>query len=84
MDRIDLVVLNYADPLLQFEITAKGIVLYEKEKGEFNKFQVFAMKRNDDGKKFYNLNKIYLENFIKGKKSDVKRKCHLPKISSNS
>jgi hypothetical protein len=59
-------------------------VLYEKEEGEFNKFQVFAMKRNDDGKKFYNLNKIHLENFLKGKRSDVKQRCYTPKVSSHS
>jgi len=83
-DRIDLIILNYADPLLQFEVASKGMMLYEKRKGEFNRFQVFAMKRNDDGKKFYTLNKVYLENFLKGKRSDVKRECHPPKISSYS
>ncbi|MEW6097535.1 MAG: nucleotidyltransferase domain-containing protein [bacterium] len=83
-DKIDLVILNYADPLLQFEVASKGMVLYESRKGEFNRFQVFAMKRNDDGKKFYTLNKAYLENFLKGKRSDVKRRCHPPQISRYS
>lgn len=83
-ERIDLVILNYANPLLQFEIASKGIVLYEKGEGEFNRFQVFAMKRNDDGKKFYDLNKVYLENFLRGKRSHVKRRCHPPKVSCHS
>lgn len=83
-ERIDLVILKLANPLLQFEVASKGRVLYEKEEGEFNRFQVFAMKRNDDGKKFYSLNKVYLENFLRGRRSYVKRRCHPPKVSCHS
>jgi len=79
-DKIDLIILNYADPLLQYEIAKTGIPIYERSKANFNKFQVQAMKEHNDAQKFYKLDKIYIQNFLKGVRSDVIKKSHPPKI----
>lgn len=82
-DRIDIVILNYADSLLQFEVASKGSVLYEKYRGKFNEFQVYAMKRNNESHKFYALSEVYLNNFLRGVRSNVKQKCYSPKVGKN-
>lgn len=58
---IDLVVINDANPLLLFEIASEGIPLYEREKGVFDQFVSYAVMRNNDAKKFYELEREYLE-----------------------
>lgn len=83
-DGIEVIILNYADPLLQYEVAFKGRLLYEKQPGEFSNFQLQAMKRNNDAQKFYQLDQIYIKNFLKGIRSDVIQKCHPPQIGKIS
>lgn len=83
-DKIDVVILNYADPLLQYEIATKGRLIYEKVQGSFNKFQVQAMKENNDAQKFYQLDRMYIKNFLKGARSDVIKRHHPPQIGKVS
>ncbi len=80
-DNLDLVLLNRADPLLQSQIACYGTLLYEKSPGLFNWFKVQAMKNYDDAQKFIQLGEAYVHNFLKGKRSHVKRRCHPPQVS---
>lgn len=81
---IDLLLLNRADPLTQYEVAVKGKPLYEDEDGRFRQFQIYAMKRNDDGKKFYNLDKLYIKRFLKKGKNIYERyRYNPPKIGKD-
>ncbi len=80
-DNLDLVLLNRADPLLQSQIARYGTLLYEKSPGLFNRFRVQAMKNYDDAQKFIQLGEAYVHNFLKGKRSHGKRRCHPPQVS---
>ena len=83
-DGIDLVILNFADPLLQYEVATKGKLIYERKPASFNRFQVYAMKRNNEGRKFYKLDRAYIERFLKGVRSNAIRRCHPPQIGEVS
>ncbi|NOX97498.1 MAG: nucleotidyltransferase domain-containing protein [Nitrospirae bacterium] len=80
-DNLDLVLLNRADPLLQFQIARYGTLLYEKSPGLFNWFKVQAMKNYDDAQKFIQLGEAYVQNFLRGKRSHGKQRCHPPQVS---
>lgn len=77
---IDIVILNHANPLLKFNIARNGKLIYEKQKGLFNKFKVRAMKENNDAKKFYQLDKKYIENYISGRNKNGKQRINPPQI----
>ena len=49
--RIDVVFLNDADPFLQHSIAQEGRCLYERERGGFRKFQLYALKMREDAEK---------------------------------
>lgn len=57
---LDLVILNQATPLLQFQVAKTGIPLYEAPERFFKQFQVRAAKKHFDALPFYRLEKIYL------------------------
>lgn len=63
-DRVDLVVLNRANPLLMKEVAIFGTPLYEEKRGIFDEFQIKAIKRYLDSKKFRKLRKMCLEEFL--------------------
>lgn len=50
-DRLDLVDLRRADPLLAFEIARTGQVLFERQGGVFHRFQALASLRYADTEK---------------------------------
>lgn len=79
-ENIDLLILNTADPLIQYEVAANGRLLYEKREGKFRHFQVFAIKRSDDGRKFSELDKDYIDRYLKGEYSDERPRCNPPKV----
>src|SRR5262245_16653189 len=45
-ERLELVLLNRASPLLQFQVALHGAVLFEAAPGVFHAFQVLASKRH--------------------------------------
>ena len=63
---VDVVVLNHATPLLQWQVASTGKPLYERRAGSFRWFQIYAMKRYDDTKKLLALQDRFLERFVKG------------------
>jgi len=65
--KIDLTYLNYADPLLLYEIVKDGILIYQDKKGLFAEFKIKALKKHFDAKKFYELEDICLQRFVQRK-----------------
>lgn len=63
---IDVVVLNHANPLLQWQVASTGTLLYERTPGRFGRFQVYAMKRYDDSRKLLALQDLFLTRLLKG------------------
>jgi len=63
-DNLDLVILNFAHPLLQYEVAQEGKLLYEVEEGSFDRFRWRAIQSWNDNKKFNNLNMDYIEDYL--------------------
>jgi predicted nucleotidyltransferase len=63
---VDVVVLNHASPLLQWQVASTGTPLYERRKGTFHQFQVSAMKRYDDTRRLFALQDRFLDRVVKG------------------
>ena len=77
---IDLVLLNYADPLLKFNIACDGKLIYEKKSGLFNIFKVRAMSEHHDAKKFYQLDKKFIKNYLAKENKHGKSRVSPPQI----
>ncbi|MDI6732065.1 MAG: nucleotidyltransferase domain-containing protein [Candidatus Margulisbacteria bacterium] len=65
-DKLDLVLLNEAPPLLKYQIAVYGKVLYEEKEGLFDSFKILSSRFYADTKKFRDLNSVYIDNFLKG------------------
>jgi len=76
---IDVVVLNYADPLLRFEIITSCKVLYQAYSEAYIDFYLYSVKSYDDVKKLRKLEENYLK---KGIKNELQR-CHPPQIDKS-
>lgn len=72
-DDVDVVLANYAEPILQMEIVQQGKVLYESEPGEFVRFQLRALKAYEDAKKLYQWQREYVEEFAYGIRERAQR-----------
>jgi len=77
---IDLILLNHADPLLKFNIATEGKMIYEKEAGIYNEFLVRAMNEHNDAKKFYKLDKKYINDFLKRSENNGQQRVSPPKV----
>jgi predicted nucleotidyltransferase len=64
--KLDLVSLNYAGPLLWYEVSRNGEVLYEQDAEIYRDFCLRALQRHNDAYRFYQAEKEYLKRFIKG------------------
>ena len=64
-ERLDLVLLNRASPLLQFQVARHGAVLFEATPGVFHAFQVLASKRHADGAPLRRLDRVCVERFLR-------------------
>lgn len=78
-DDIDVVILNYPDPLLHFEIINNCKVLYEAYSGAYLDFYLYSVKSYDDMRKLKKLEENYLK---KGIKNELQR-CHPPQINKS-
>lgn len=63
-DRVDLVILNTASPLLMFEVATKGILIYQRQVGLADNFKLKAVKMRMDAKKFIELDKVAVKKFL--------------------
>jgi uncharacterized protein len=66
-DRVDLVDLRRASPLLAFAAVSKGHLLYERSAGLFNEFYSLSFRRYIDTKKLRDAQKRAIQNFLEGR-----------------
>ena len=62
---LDLVLLNRASPLLQFQVARHGSVLFEATPGVFHAFQVLASKRHADIEHLRRLDRVCVNRFLR-------------------
>jgi predicted nucleotidyltransferase len=63
-DAVDVVILNFAPPLIQYEVATYARLLYERKPSSFNRFRWQAVQRWNDNKKFSNLNLDYVKDYL--------------------
>jgi len=61
---LDVVVLNHASPLLQWQVASTGQPLYEHTPGAFRRFQRLAFKRHNDAGRIYRWTSEYLDRVL--------------------
>ena len=66
-DRVDLVDLRRASPLLAFSAARESLLLYERSAGLFNQFYSLSFRRYVDTKKLREAQKRTIDNFLKEK-----------------
>lgn len=66
-DKLDVVDLRRASPLLKFAVAEKGMLLYEREKGLFNEFYSLAFRRYVDTKKLRDARETVINNFLQSR-----------------
>jgi len=59
-NRVDIVALNHASPLLRWEVARTGRVLYEAAHATFHQFQLDAFKRHEDAQRLSAWNRRYV------------------------
>ena len=77
---VDLILLNHADPLIKFKIASEGTLLYQKEKGLFEEFQVRAAAEHNDARKFYQLDRKFIDDFLERSQSNDRPSHRAPKV----
>jgi uncharacterized protein YutE (UPF0331/DUF86 family)/predicted nucleotidyltransferase len=80
-ERLDLVLLNRASPLLQFQVAVHGTALFEAAPGIFRAFQVLAAKRHADVAHLRRLDRICVERFLRRHPSMIDRELVDRKLS---
>ena len=77
----DLVLLNRASPLLQFQVALYGSVLFESVPGVFHTFQVLASKRHADEAHLRRLDRVSVERFLRRQPSMIDHELIHRKLS---
>lgn len=65
-DKLDLVFLNEAPPMLKYRIAVYGKLLFEEREGLFEDFKVESSHFYADTKKFRDMNSFFINGFLKG------------------
>jgi len=60
-NRVDLVILNRATPLLAYEVIHKGNVLFSRSEDQRIQFEVSSLKRHSDTKHLRTIKRIYIK-----------------------
>ncbi len=63
-NKIDIVDLRCASPLLKFSAAKTGRLLYERSHGLFSQFYSLAFRMYADSKKLRDAQEIYIRNFV--------------------
>lgn len=66
-DRIDVIDLRSASPLLKFSVARNGAPIYERDKGTFNAFYSLAFRRYIDTRKLRAARESYIRDFLTAK-----------------
>jgi len=80
-EHVDLVLLNRASPLLQFQVALHGAVLFEAVPGAFHAFRVLASKRHADEAHLRSLDRVCVERFLRRQPSMIDRELVNRKLS---
>jgi len=80
-EHLDLVLLNRASPLLQFQVARHGAVLFEAAPGVFRAFQVLASKRHADVAHLRRLDRVCVERFLRRQLPMIDRELVNRKLS---
>jgi predicted nucleotidyltransferase len=80
-EHLDLVLLNRASPLLQFQVALRGAVLFEAAPGVFHAFQVLASKRHADVAHLRRLDRMCVERFLRRQPPMIDRELVNRKLS---
>jgi predicted nucleotidyltransferase len=67
-DKLDLVVLEKADPVLMKEVALHGIPLFEREKGAFDNFIIGAIARYQDTNQNRRLANELVGEYLRGRR----------------
>lgn len=63
-DRLDLVDITRAGPLLAFQVARSGVPVFEREPGDFRRFQSLAFRRYVDTRKLRDAQRRAIEVFL--------------------
>lgn len=63
-DSLDVVVLNYASPLLLFQVAKSGVPIFEKNRGDFMRFRLRAFKKYWETRRFRDIRNTYLNKLV--------------------
>ena len=66
-DALDLAILNYASPLLNYKVVTEGRLLYEKKTGDFLRFKLKAIKDYWNTNKFRTAREEFLDKVAAGR-----------------
>jgi predicted nucleotidyltransferase len=66
-DKVDVIDLKHASPLLKYSVAEKGKLLYEKAPGMFFEFYLLAFKEYVDTKKLREARKTTIKNFLESR-----------------
>jgi uncharacterized protein YutE (UPF0331/DUF86 family)/predicted nucleotidyltransferase len=80
-EHLDLVLLNRASPLLQFQVALHSAVLFEAAPGAFHAFQVLASKQHADVAHLRRLDRLCVERFLRRQPSMIDRELVNRKLS---
>jgi uncharacterized protein YutE (UPF0331/DUF86 family)/predicted nucleotidyltransferase len=72
--KVDMVILNHADPFLCYEAACHGIAIYEGNPSTFDHFKVMVFKRFADTEPLRQLNDLYFDIFLMKGKSKMRNK----------
>jgi len=72
--KVDMVILNHADPLLCYEAACHGIVIYERQYSIFDRFKVMGFKHFADTEHLRKLNDLYFDIFLMKGKSKMRNR----------
>ena len=64
-DRLDIVDLRRAPPLLAWNVAREGLLLYEAQEGDWTRFRIRAMKNYDDVRRFEKLRLAALDRSLR-------------------
>ena len=70
-DRLDLIVLDRANPLLLKEVALYGAPLFERRKESFDEFIILAIAKYQDTRKYRHFEKELTEEFLEEKKREA-------------
>jgi predicted nucleotidyltransferase len=59
-DGVDMIDLRGASPLLQYEVARSGVLLHARRTEQFSRFRLYASRRFDDNRKFFEAQARYL------------------------